>query len=208
MKKTKVTNTKRLIALLVGLALSIGVLTLSMSSGDDLQGRMSWRSGRSAPAVLSPLSDLSSLGTRDMLSDNVTRGELINTVVHGLLEPGEVLEDCNGSLFMDVPEDHKYCEEVAYAASHGIMNGYNTGEFGVDDTISKAQAATVVVRAFIGEPEITSDAPHFDDVSEESWYYYYIQALVDFEITANTSGDFNPNDYLQEYVLNYWMKQL
>ncbi|PIR50034.1 hypothetical protein COU79_01600 [Candidatus Peregrinibacteria bacterium CG10_big_fil_rev_8_21_14_0_10_54_7] len=52
-----------------------------------------------------------------------------------------------GELYPDVPEDHYIFYESAVLNRAGIMTGYGSGLFGPEDTLNRAQAATLVHRA-------------------------------------------------------------
>ncbi|MDD5179618.1 MAG: S-layer homology domain-containing protein, partial [Candidatus Gracilibacteria bacterium] len=47
-------------------------------------------------------------------------------------------------LFPDVNRNHKYAAAITYAAQHGIVSGYDNGNFGPTDTLTRAQVAKIV----------------------------------------------------------------
>lgn len=51
-----------------------------------------------------------------------------------------------GSSFQDVPAGQYYTDAVAWAARHGVVNGYNTTQFGPNDTITREQMAAILYR--------------------------------------------------------------
>lgn len=52
----------------------------------------------------------------------------------------------SGSSFQDVPSGQYYTDAVAWAARHGVVNGYNTTQFGPNDTITREQMAAILYR--------------------------------------------------------------
>ena len=52
------------------------------------------------------------------------------------------------SVYDDVPPDHAYAESINRAAELGLMGGYSDGTFGPSDYLTRAQAATVMVRLY------------------------------------------------------------
>ena len=48
--------------------------------------------------------------------------------------------------FPDVPADSWYNNAISTAANAGLVNGYDTGNFGPDDAITRAEFATIAAR--------------------------------------------------------------
>jgi len=65
--------------------------------------------------------------------------------------------------FADVPADHTFIDEVTWAASEGITNGYGDGGFHPADTVSR-QAMVAFLHRLAGSPPAALDAPTFSDV--------------------------------------------
>ena len=80
------------------------------------------------------------------------------------------------------------------AVETGIMGGYADGTFGPDDSVSRAQVATILWRS-AGEPE--ADAPDFPDCdySEASFYGDAVEwARAEGVIEGYADGSFGPAD--------------
>ncbi|WP_185806779.1 5'-nucleotidase C-terminal domain-containing protein [Bacillus salinus] len=74
----------------------------------------------------------------------VTRGEAAQWLTTALnLQVPEKL-----TVFSDVEETHAMAGAIAAVKAAGIFNGYDDGTFGADDTLTREQMATVLVRAF------------------------------------------------------------
>jgi roadblock/LC7 domain-containing protein len=74
---------------------------------------------------------------------NMTRAEFAAIMVRALgLEP-----ETGASGFVDVAAKDWYSSYIRTAASYGIVAGYNNGNFGPNDTITREQAMTMIARA-------------------------------------------------------------
>ena len=68
-------------------------------------------------------------------------------------------------------EGHWARETVEELASKGVVNGTSEDKFNPDGSITRAQFASIVVRALdIKSPE-NANSPTFEDVEQGSWYY-------------------------------------
>ena len=88
--------------------------------------------------------------------------------------------------FKDVPADAYYTEAVLWAVENGITNGKSRTKFGVGDPCTREQVVTFLWRAE-GEPEPTSAANPFKDVSETDYFYKAVLWAVEKGITKGTS---------------------
>ena len=98
-----------------------------------------------------------------------TRGMIV-TILHRLAgSPAS-----RGSAdFLDVPAGQYYSEAVAWASENGIVNGYDDGNFGPDDTITREQMAAILYRyaGFQGyDMSAKADLSGFSDAGTVSGY--------------------------------------
>lgn len=84
------------------------------------------------------------IGSNNYAPDRkVTRAEFATIMVRALgLEPGT-----GASGFGDVAASDWYSGYIKTAASYGILKGYDNGNFGPNDTITREQAMTMIARA-------------------------------------------------------------
>jgi hypothetical protein len=75
-------------------------------------------------------------------SANVSRGEAIWTIVQAF---GLEIPEITNKPFPDVSTVHPYATEIAWAKDNGIINGYDNGNFGIRDTLTRAQVAKMIV---------------------------------------------------------------
>ncbi|AIQ36264.1 hypothetical protein R50345_17490 [Paenibacillus sp. FSL R5-0345] len=92
--------------------------------------------------------DLVKLGAINGYPDNtfkpdskITRAEFVSIIVKAFGLQADV-----GKVFGDT-KTHWANEAIATAAALGVVNGYNNGNFGPDEIVTREQVATIVVRA-------------------------------------------------------------
>ena len=96
------------------------------------------------------------------------------------------------SQFSDIDSGEWYVGSVGYVLKQGIMAGYGNGTFGTQDTLSRAQMATMLWR-MEGEPAAGSDLP-FEDVGEDAWYAKAVRwAASEGIVTGTTTTAFSPD---------------
>ena len=91
--------------------------------------------------------------------------------------------------FMDI-QDHANQNAIQQLAKRGIINGKNETNYCPDETMTRAEFATIVVRA-LGIPE--KDGGKFNDVSEDDWFNVYVNTAYNYGIVNGVSeNEFNP----------------
>lgn len=107
--------------------------------------------------------------------------------------------------FSDVDGNNSYVEAIQWAAEQGYINGYPDGRFGVSDSVTRAQTATIFYRA-AGSPDV-SGTTSFSDVQATA---YYRNATSWAEnsglISGYPNGQFGVNDPVtrQQLVTILW----
>ena len=83
---------------------------------------------------------------------NITRGE-VATIFYRLLKP-EIREEYYKTTndYPDVPKEKWCCVEISTLTNLGVLEGYPDGTFGPDDTITRAEFATICARFADREP--------------------------------------------------------
>lgn len=96
----------------------------------------------------------------------------------------------HSTTFADIA-NHENKAAIEALASRGIVTGYNANTFGPNDTMTRAQFATMVVRA-LGLPFQTTDT--FADVAPDAWYASFVGSAYTYGITSGkTATSFDPN---------------
>lgn len=103
----------------------------------------------------------------------------------------------SASVFPDVDDNASYAEAVTILDSLGIMYGDDNGNFRPEDTITRAEVATVVVRA-LGLDDAAAGAKgatQFNDVAADHWATGYINLATQKGIISGYGdGTFGPED--------------
>ena len=75
----------------------------------------------------------------------------------------------------DIDKDYWARDQISSLVAKGVINGYQDKTFKPENTITRAEAVTIVSRAFPTKADI-SKKKKFEDVSEKHWAYKYIMA--------------------------------
>jgi len=101
------------------------------------------------------------------------------------------------SEFTDVPKDYWAYDEIAAATDYGWITGYPDGTYKPDNTISRAEVATIVNR-MLGRSadEVYVDKNYYNIVNfydlrdNKEWYFYQIvEATNNHTFTMNEGGE-------------------
>jgi N-acetylmuramoyl-L-alanine amidase len=102
----------------------------------------------------------------------VSRAEFTRAIVKSANIPEKPMNRTQELLFDDVEKNHPYFSFINTAVSTGIISGTGSKKFSPDDYLTKAQAATIIVRAMGLEESSTASAvkTNFaDDYKIPSW---------------------------------------
>ena len=99
------------------------------------------------------------------------------------------------AIYEDVPDTHKYAEAINLLSGLGIINGYENGVFKPDHTITRAEAATIIVRTLGLADDVRMGDTIFTDVDGDHWASGYINIAVENGIIDGfPEGTFLPQD--------------
>lgn len=94
--------------------------------------------------------------------------------------------------FSDFPaQDSWQYDGLSAAVKNGLLNGEN-GKILPDNSMTRAQMATILVRAFQGQKG--ADLRGFVDVDANAWYYDYLSKAVQMKIFNGDGNQMRPND--------------
>ncbi len=116
----------------------------------------------------------------------VTRDQMAVYIARGIVSPlGDAAIPDPGPTptFPDVPTAHWAYRHVEYAASQGVVQGYEDGSYRPNAEVSRDQMAVYIARAMVapsgdaGVPDdgCTPEAPPFPDVACDHWARKHIQ---------------------------------
>ena len=100
------------------------------------------------------------------------------------------------ALFKDVDEKNPYYEAIRKLVSEDVLSGYEDGTFRPENSISRAEAAAIIVRA--GKLSINSSRKStYSDVADKFWGKDFIMAASEAGIIKGMGdGKFAPYDNL------------
>ena len=105
-----------------------------------------------------------------------------------IIVPDETPEE--EMIFSDVDHTHYAKQAISYLASKNIVNGLPDGSFGVNNTLTRAELATMLARS-AGYNE--NDSVPFVDVASDDWFYTGVAFCYTSGITnGQTPTVFNP----------------
>lgn len=96
--------------------------------------------------------------------------------------------------FPDVPRTHSNYMNIQKLVGSGIVDANLMG-FNPEGTITRAQMAKILIKAYGLEDSVT-ERTTFKDVKKGDWYYEYVHKLAYYGITTGNNGSFKPNEPL------------
>ena len=98
--------------------------------------------------------------------------------------------------FPDVNEKHWAAKQITELEERGIVVGYPDGTFQPDENVTRAEFASMAIKA-LGQEDISVAQPvNFTDITPEFWAYSAIQKALYFELISYNASDkiFRPED--------------
>lgn len=112
---------------------------------------------------------------------------MLSAFVFGLL----LMPSYAATTFRDI-QGHWAQREIESLASQGIVAGYPDGTFQPDRAVTRAEFATLMVKAM--KLSLNNPAtPSFPDVSREMWCYQYVETAAAYKIVVGWDGRFYPH---------------
>ncbi len=100
--------------------------------------------------------------------------------------------ECPLAAYSDLDVGAWYHDGVHYCLENGIMNGYSSDTFGPNDSITRAQAVTILWR-IAGSSESTNEST-FSDVAQDTYYATAVAWATENGIVLGyEDGTFHPN---------------
>ena len=111
---------------------------------------------------------------------------------------------CNGSLtnlipgpFPDVSGEYWASKYITYAKENGIINGYENGFFGPEDTVKRKEVLKMLYKtANLPEPDqcLSDSESGFSDVGMDDWWCKYTKDAVKNGYISTDNDKFRPHD--------------
>lgn len=97
--------------------------------------------------------------------------------------------------FTDLDKTHWAYPQIMELAQENIVVGYPDGTYKPDAEITRAEFASMVVKALHQENADITDTINFNDVPKDNWAWDSIQRAVRFDLIGETKdNNFRPND--------------
>lgn len=110
--------------------------------------------------------------------------------------------DKEGGFYTDVAPDAECRRAVSVLSAMGIMQGYEDGTFKPEGTLTRAEAAAIMVRLINYETNATQGDTVFEDVSASHWASGYINVAVNEGIIHGIGdGTFKPDESVTYHEL-------
>lgn len=100
--------------------------------------------------------------------------------------------------FPDVPDDAPYADAVNMLAEMGIVKGDENGNFNPNNTITRAEFATMMCRLLgVEDAALAITKSSFNDVPADHWACGYVTKAVELGlVNGYGNGNFGPSDTL------------
>ncbi len=97
--------------------------------------------------------------------------------------------------FPDVPTNHWAASQIDILSDQGVIVGYPDGTFKPDDNVTRAEFASMAIKALGQEHTKVAQPVNFTDITPDYWAYDAIQKALFFDlISSDTSSIFRPDD--------------
>lgn len=98
--------------------------------------------------------------------------------------------------FNDLPEDHWATKQITEMSEKGVVVGYPDGSFKPDENVTRAEFASMAIKALGQENAQVIQSIKFTDIDGDFWAYDAIQKAVYFDLISNdkSSESFRPED--------------
>ena len=106
-----------------------------------------------------------------------------------------MLNNPANAFYTDMNETHWAYQSIKFLTEVGVVVGYPDGSYKPDIPVTRAEFASMAIKALGQEnTDVTQDI-HFIDVTPDFWAYNQIKKAVYFDLIPNAKGtDFRPFD--------------
>lgn len=101
----------------------------------------------------------------------------------------------SAKVFFDLEKTHWAYSQIQSLSNDGVVIGYPDGSFKPDQPVTRAEFATMVVKALRQENCILNEIYYFNDVPQNYWAYDMIQKAQSFDLLKGyPDGSFKPDE--------------
>lgn len=97
--------------------------------------------------------------------------------------------------FPDVSDSHWASSQIKLLSEQGVIVGYPDGTFKPDENVTRAEFASMAIKALGQEDTTVTQEINFKDLTPEFWAYNIIQKAVYFDLIPDAKGEsYRPYD--------------
>lgn len=98
--------------------------------------------------------------------------------------------------FPDVPTNHWASAQIRLLSDQGVIVGYPDGTFKPDENVTRAEFASMAIKALRQEHTKVAQPVNFSDITPDYWAYDAIQKALYFDLISceNSAIAFRPDD--------------
>lgn len=97
--------------------------------------------------------------------------------------------------YSDLPSSHWAYKQIQTLTDEDVLVGYPDGNFKPDESATRAEFATMVIKALHQDKAPLKQAFEFKDVPYKYWAFNSIQRAINFDLIKNTTdNNFRPED--------------
>ena len=93
------------------------------------------------------------------------------------------------AFYTDMDENHWAYHSIKFLTEVGVVVGYPDGTYKPDIPVTRAEFASMAIKALGQESAIVEQEIHFDDITPDFWAYNIIQKAVYFDLIPDSSGE-------------------
>ncbi|DAB26838.1 TPA: hypothetical protein CPT85_01025 [Candidatus Gastranaerophilales bacterium HUM_21] len=95
--------------------------------------------------------------------------------------------------YADLPKDHWAYKQIQILTDFNVVVGYPDGNYRPEQNVTRAEFATMVIKAFEQQKAEIKQPAKFTDVSEKDWFYGMVQRALMFDLLKGyPDGHFDP----------------
>lgn len=95
--------------------------------------------------------------------------------------------------YADLPKDHWAYKQIQILTDFNVVVGYPDGNYKPEQNVTRAEFATMVIKAFEQQKAEIKQPAKFTDVSEKDWFWGMVQRAVMFDLLKGyPDGHFDP----------------
>ena len=93
------------------------------------------------------------------------------------------------AFYNDMDESHWAYQSIKFLTEIGVLVGYPDGSYKPDIPVTRAEFASMAIKALGQENATVTQEIHFDDITPEFWAYNVIQKAVYFDLIPDAKGE-------------------